>query len=64
MVIRVHANILEVVVLAAGADALLRVSGALEPGEGGPGFRLSDEERLELVHTCTPRTRASGVSHP
>jgi len=50
VVVRVDAYVLEVVVLAASADALLAVSGPLEVVQGGVGRRLAEEDRLELVH--------------
>jgi hypothetical protein len=50
VVVRVLADIVQVVVLAAGADALLRVHGALELAEFRARIRLAQEDRLELVH--------------
>lgn len=43
-------DILEIVVLSTGADALLRVGSALQAGLFTSGVDLSKEDRLELVH--------------
>jgi hypothetical protein len=50
VVVRVHTNVLEVIVLAARADAPLRVGGAGQPGHGVVRVALPEEGRLELVH--------------
>ena len=50
VVIRVHADVLEVVVLAARADAPLRVGGAGQPRHRIVWVALPEEGRLELVH--------------
>ena len=50
VVVRVLPDVVEVVVLASGSDALLRVGGALELGERALGVRGSQEAGLELVH--------------
>jgi len=47
----VAADIVEVVVLAAGADALLAVGRAGEAGEGAAGVGGAREDGLELVHS-------------
>ena len=58
MVIRIEADVLEVVVLAASANALLSVRSArVAAGDGsGPltdvGFALVQEDRHELIHAC------------
>ena len=56
VVVSVQADVFEVVVLAAGADALLRVGGAgVAAGDGARPFghvggALAEEDRHELVH--------------
>ena len=50
VVVDVPPDVVEVVVLAAGADALLRVGRAGQLGEVGVGVGGPQENRLELVH--------------
>mmetsp|Transcript_31648 Transcript_31648/g.89902 ORF Transcript_31648/g.89902 Transcript_31648/m.89902 type:complete len:412 (+) Transcript_31648:2519-3754(+) len=50
VVVHVLANVIQVVVLAAGTDALLGVGGALQLGEVRCGVRSPQEDGLELVH--------------
>mmetsp|Transcript_6447 Transcript_6447/g.19110 ORF Transcript_6447/g.19110 Transcript_6447/m.19110 type:complete len:1096 (+) Transcript_6447:257-3544(+) len=50
VVVHVLAHVVEVVVLAARTDALLRVGRALELGHVGRRVRLAEENGLELVH--------------
>ena len=50
VVVHVLAHVLEVVVLAAGADALLAVAGARQGGQGAVGVSSAQEDGLELVH--------------
>ncbi len=50
VVVRVPPDIVEVVVLAAGSDALLAVDRPLEPVERAARLGLPQKERLELVH--------------
>eukprot|EP00959_Pyramimonas_sp_CCMP1952_P049085 1025194-Pyramimonas_sp.AAC.1 len=50
VVIGVLAHVVQVVVLAAGADALLCVRRALQLREGAVGVSLAEEDSLELVH--------------
>jgi hypothetical protein len=50
VVVRVLADVVEIVVLAAGADALLRVHDALHADERRRRVELAREDLLELVH--------------
>ena len=50
VVVIVFAHVIEVIVLAARADALLRVGGALELRHGRVGVAPAQEMRLELGH--------------
>jgi len=50
VVVAVAADVLEVVVLAAGADALLAVGRPLELAEGRVSVGRAEEDRLVLVH--------------
>jgi len=50
VVVRVLADIVEIIVLATRADTLLRVASALQLPHGGPGIHGSKKNRLELVH--------------
>ncbi|GAM21691.1 hypothetical protein SAMD00019534_048660 [Acytostelium subglobosum LB1] len=47
----VLADVVEVVVLATGTDALLTVGGTLQLGLLAAGVSLSEEDWLELIHT-------------
>ncbi|GIX63858.1 uncharacterized protein BcabD6B2_32930 [Babesia caballi] len=51
VVVAVAAHVVEVVVLAAGADALLAVADALQPSVVGGGVCLARDDVLELVHS-------------
>jgi len=50
VVVRVLSHVVQVVVLAARADALLTVDGALEAGEGSGGVGAAQENGLKLAH--------------
>mmetsp|Transcript_30269 Transcript_30269/g.72793 ORF Transcript_30269/g.72793 Transcript_30269/m.72793 type:complete len:231 (+) Transcript_30269:2460-3152(+) len=51
VVIHILANVVEVVVLATSADALLRVGGALEGSERALRVDSAHEDRFELIHS-------------
>ena len=51
VVVVVTAHVLEVVVLAAGPDALLAVDGAAKTRQCASGLDLAEKDRLELVHS-------------
>ena len=49
--VHVLADVVQIVVLAAGTDTLLRVGGTLVLGHVAVGVDGAEEDRLELVHT-------------
>jgi len=51
VVVGVLPHVIEVVVLPAGADALLGIAGTAQPAERRVRGRRSEEDRLELVHS-------------
>ena len=60
VVVGVEADVFEVVVLTAGADALLGVGGA---AGGVRALRLAEEDRDELVHPSVGEEQVGGVRH-
>ena len=60
VVVGVEADVFEVVVLTAGADALLGVGGA---AGGVRALRLAEEDRDELVHPGVGEEQVGGVRH-
>merc|ERR1719379_2915492 len=57
--VRVFSDVIQVVVLASSADALLGVNSRLELGHWRRWINCSDEDRLELVHSsiCKKKSR-------
>ena len=60
VMVGVHPDVLEVVMLAAGADALLRVGGASGSVRAG---QLAEEDRHELVHAGVGKQQVGRVRH-
>ena len=60
VVVRVHSNVVEVVVLATGADAFLGVGGAAGGVRAG---LLAEEDRHELVHAGVGEQQVGRVRH-
>jgi hypothetical protein len=58
---QVRTNVIEIVVLSTGADALLAVDGALELGLLRSGVNLTEEDGLELVHTSICKEQSGAV---